>query len=158
MLQVADGALGIIDEKLIRMKELAEQATTGTYNSTQRLMIDSEFKSMVSEIDPIARATDFNGIKLLDGSLNDAHNGSGFNSADTMKIHFGLGNESAEDYYYVSIADCSTKGLGLRENLRHEVAGELRHEDVISWPPFTDLNDDAFMGGLQGSDAWTGAF
>ncbi len=41
MIQVADGALGVIDEKLIRMKELAEQAATGTYNSTQRLMIDS---------------------------------------------------------------------------------------------------------------------
>ncbi len=35
MIQVADGALGVIDEKLIRMKELAEQAATGTYNSTQ---------------------------------------------------------------------------------------------------------------------------
>ncbi len=36
MIQVADAALAIIDEKLIRMKELAEQAATGTYNSTQR--------------------------------------------------------------------------------------------------------------------------
>ena len=67
MLQVADGALGIIDEKLIRMKELAEQAATGTYNSTQRLMIDSEFQAMASEIQRIAIATDFNGIKLIDG-------------------------------------------------------------------------------------------
>ncbi len=50
------------------MKELAEQAATGTYNSTQRLMIDSEFQAMASEIERIARATDFNGIKLLDGS------------------------------------------------------------------------------------------
>ncbi len=33
LLQTADGALGVIDEKLIRMKELAEQAATGTYNS-----------------------------------------------------------------------------------------------------------------------------
>lgn len=68
MLQVADGALAIIDEKLIRMKELAEQAATGTYDSTQRLMIDSEFQAMASEIQRIAVATDFNGIKLLNGS------------------------------------------------------------------------------------------
>ena len=40
LIQTADGALGVIDEKLIRMKELAEQASTGTYDSTQRLMID----------------------------------------------------------------------------------------------------------------------
>ncbi|MCK9241495.1 MAG: flagellin, partial [Desulfocurvus sp.] len=42
LIQTADGALGVIDEKLIRMKELAEQAATGTYNSDQRLIIDSE--------------------------------------------------------------------------------------------------------------------
>lgn len=115
MLQVADGALSIIDEKLIRMKELAEQAATGTYDSTQRLMISSEFQAMAEEIDRIANATDFNGIKLLDGSLSGAHNGAGPNSSGAMKVHFGTANDSAEDYYYVEIGDCSTKGLGLRE-------------------------------------------
>lgn len=68
MIQVVDGALGIIDEKLIRMKELAVQAATGTYDSTQRLMIDSEFQAMASEIQRIATATDFNGIKLLEAN------------------------------------------------------------------------------------------
>ena len=80
MIQTADGALAVIDEKLIRMKELAEQAATGTYNSTQRLIIHSEFVAMAEEIDRIANATDFNGIKLLDGSLNGAHDGSGLNA------------------------------------------------------------------------------
>ena len=68
MIQTMDGALGIIEEKLIRMKELAEQAATGTYDSVQRLMIDSEFQAMGSEITRIALATDFNGIKLLAGA------------------------------------------------------------------------------------------
>lgn len=114
MIQVADGALGIIDEKLIRMKELAEQAATGTYNSDQRLMIDSEFQAMGNEIDRIARATDFNGLHLLDGSLSGAHDGSGLDASGRMKIHFGTANDSAEDYYYVEIGKCTTKGLGLR--------------------------------------------
>lgn len=70
MIQTFDGALGVIDEKLIRMKELAEQAATGTYDSTQRLMIDSEFQAMGAEINRIARATDFNGIKLIDGEFD----------------------------------------------------------------------------------------
>lgn len=69
MIQVADGALQVIDEKLIRMKELATQAATGTYNSSQRIIIDSEFQAMKSEIDRIANATEFNGIKLLQGDL-----------------------------------------------------------------------------------------
>ena len=38
LIQTADGALQVIDEKLIRMKELAEQAATGTYTSDQRLI------------------------------------------------------------------------------------------------------------------------
>lgn len=114
LLQVADGALGIIDEKLIRMKELAEQAATGTYDSTQRMMINSEYVAMASEIDRIANATDFNGLKLLDGSLAGAHDGSGLVASGKMKIHFGTANDSAEDYYYIGIDDCSTIGLGLR--------------------------------------------
>ncbi|GAB6037749.1 hypothetical protein JCM15519_23080 [Fundidesulfovibrio butyratiphilus] len=69
MIQVADGALQVVDEKLIRMKELATQAATGTYSSDQRLIIDSEFQAMALEIERIAKATDFNGIKLLQGAV-----------------------------------------------------------------------------------------
>lgn len=116
MIQTADGALSVIDEKLIRMTELAEQAATGTYDSTQRLIIDSEFQAMAQEIDRIANATDFNGIKLLDGSMNGEHDGSGLTSTGKLKVHFGTGNDSAEDYYYVGIGNCTLAGLGLRDN------------------------------------------
>ncbi len=70
LVQTADGAMDIIDAQLIRMKELSEQAATGTYNSVQRLMIDSEYQQLADEITRIADSTDFNGIKLLDGSLD----------------------------------------------------------------------------------------
>ena len=73
MIQTADGALQIIDEKLVRMKELAEQAATGTYSSDQRIIINSEFQAMALEIERISKSTDFNGIKLLDGSLAGTH-------------------------------------------------------------------------------------
>ena len=115
LIQTADGALGIIDEKLIRMKELAEQAATGTYNSDQRLMIDSEFQAMAAEIQRIATATDFNGVKLLDGSLTGKHDGSGLQSTGELKVHFGTANDAAEDYYYLNIGDATLKGLGLTE-------------------------------------------
>jgi len=103
LIQTADGALQVIDEKLIRMKELAMQASTGTYNSDQRLIIDSEYQAMSSEINRIAMATDFNGIYLLNGNLSGnsaTHNGSGVSSTGPLKIHFGTGNDSSEDYYY----------------------------------------------------------
>ncbi len=103
LIQTADGALSVIDEKLIRMKELAEQAATGTYTDAQREIMNSEFIAMASEIDRIANATDFNGIKLLDGT----HSGTG------LKIHFGTGNSSAEDYYYIKIGKATSSALGL---------------------------------------------
>ncbi|KIX11839.1 hypothetical protein X474_22445, partial [Dethiosulfatarculus sandiegensis] len=95
MIQTAEGAMNVIDEKLVRMKELAEQAATGTYTTAQREIMDSEYQAMAAEIDRIANATDFNGVKLLDGTLNNFHEGSG------MKVHFGTGNSSAEDYYFI---------------------------------------------------------
>lgn len=111
MIQTADGALQVVDEKLIRMKELAEQAATGTYTSDQRIIINSEYQAMALEIQRISDSTDFNGIHLLNGNLSGTYNGSGLNSIGKAKIHFGTGNSSAEDYYYVSIGSSTIKSL-----------------------------------------------
>ncbi len=125
MIQTADGALQVIDEKLIRMKELAQQAATGTYNSDQRLIIDSEYQAMASEITRIANATKFNGIYLLNGNLSvssansnpanwiNDHNGSGLQPGGPLKVHFGTGNDSREDYYFISIGNSTASALGV---------------------------------------------
>ncbi|QGY39927.1 flagellin [Pseudodesulfovibrio cashew] len=113
LVQTADGALGVIDEKLIRMKELAMQAATGTYNSDQRLIIDSEYQAMASEITRIAQSTDFNGIHLLNGNLSGAHNGTGLQASGRLKVHFGTGNDCAEDYYYIQINTATASALGV---------------------------------------------
>ena len=114
LIQTADGALGVIDEKLIRMKELATQASTGTYNSDQRVLIDSEYQAMASEITRIANATDFNGIYLLNGNLSsDTHDGTGLQSTGKLKVHFGSGNDCAEDYYYIKIGSVTASSLGV---------------------------------------------
>ncbi|WP_460033322.1 flagellin N-terminal helical domain-containing protein [Megalodesulfovibrio paquesii] len=114
LIQTADGALGVIDEKLIRMKELAEQAATGTYTSEQRLIIDSEYQAMASEITRIANATDFNGIYLLNGNLSsDTHTGNVMTPTGKLKVHFGTANDSAEDYYYIKIDSATASSLGV---------------------------------------------
>ena len=124
LIQTADGALGIIDEKLTRMKELAEQAATGTYDSTQRLMIESEYQAMASEITRIANATDFNGIHLLDGNLSsDTHTGSTMSSTGKLKVHFGTANDSAEDYYYIQIGTSTASALGVGNQAATTSAG-----------------------------------
>ncbi|WP_319581855.1 flagellin [uncultured Pseudodesulfovibrio sp.] len=115
MIETADGALSVIDEKLIRMKELAEQAATGTYTDAQRLIIDSEYQAMASEITRIASATDFNGIYLLNGNL----------SGDGVTIHFGTGNDSAEDKYAVTIGSCTASSLGVGQAAGTTTAGAV---------------------------------
>ena len=132
MIQTADGALGIIDEKLTRMKELAEQAATGTYDSTQRLMIESEYQAMASEITRIATATDFNGIHLLNGTLSSStHDGSGMTSTGKLKIHFGTGNDSSEDYYYITIGCSTASALGVG-NQALDANGVMRDGGTVS--------------------------
>uniref|UniRef100_A0A7C3YZF0 Flagellin n=1 Tax=Desulfobacca acetoxidans TaxID=60893 RepID=A0A7C3YZF0_9BACT len=121
LIQTADGALSVIDEKLTRMKELAEQAATGTYTVAQRLIMDSEYQAMASEISRIAMATDFNGVKLLDGSLSGTAADGSF--GNQMKIHFGTGNSSAEDYYYIRIGNATAAALGLGNSIDASHAG-----------------------------------
>ncbi len=77
MLQTMEGAMAVIDQNLIRMKELAEQAATGSYSSAQRDIMNAEFAEMASEIDRIAAATAFNDITMLNSSTGD------------VKIHVG---------------------------------------------------------------------
>ncbi len=163
MIQVADGALAVIDEKLIRMKELAEQAATGTYNSTQRLIINSEFQAMASEIQRIAVSTDFNGVKLLDGSLAGPHDGSGLTPTGELKVHFGAGNNSAEDYYYINIGDATLAGLGLggsdgaaTVNWWEEAVIDYTNKTIILDVPYraagTYDKSPAAVSGLKGID------
>ncbi len=142
LIQTADGALGIIDEKLIRMKELAEQASTGTYDSTQRLMIESEYQAMASEITRIANATDFNGVHLLNGNLSGSvHNGSGLTSTGKMKIHFGSGNDSAEDYYYIQIGTSTASALGLGNSANATSAGYTISTQSNAQAALTGINN-----------------
>ncbi len=81
LVQTAEGALTEVHSMLNRMVELADQSANGTYdNATDRANLQKEIKSLTDEIDRISEGTNFNGINLLDGSLN---NGT------TAKLTFG---------------------------------------------------------------------
>lgn len=151
MIQTADGALQVIDEKLIRMKELAEQAATGTYTSDQRLIIDSEYQAMASEITRIANATDFNGIQLLNGNLSSgtagaanwagSHVGSGLSASGPLKVHFGTANDSAEDYYYIAINNSTASALGVGNQAATDSAGYTVSTQSAAQNALTGLNE-----------------
>jgi flagellin len=69
MINTAEGALSEQASILIRMRELAAQAATGTVGSTERTTINREFSALRDEIDRISAVSEFNGQKLVDGSL-----------------------------------------------------------------------------------------
>jgi flagellin len=95
MLQTFEGALAAVDDALIRMKELAEQAATGSYSEQQRRIMNAEFQEMAQEITRIATKTEFNSVTMLDNS-----------AANT--IHFGEGSTIG-----VAGVDLRTAALGL---------------------------------------------
>ncbi|MCD4827895.1 MAG: flagellin [Candidatus Cloacimonetes bacterium] len=115
LLQTAEASLDEIDEQLQSMKELAEQAATGTYTDAQRLIMHSEFQLMAAEIDRLAATTSYNGIKLLDGSLSSSavwSSAGGWTEPNGgLRVQVDNGNVRAEDYYYITIADVSTTAL-----------------------------------------------
>ena len=83
LLNVVDGALNEEVSIVIRMRELATQAATGTIGTTERQTTNLEFSAMRSELNRIANTTEFNGIKVLDGSLSSA-------ASNHTTIQFGL--------------------------------------------------------------------
>jgi len=85
LINITEGALNEQASILIRLRELAAQASTGTVGSTERQTIQLEFSALRNEIDRISNVTEFNGQKLVDGSL-----ASGVASANQIMIQVGL--------------------------------------------------------------------
>jgi flagellin len=70
LVQTAEGALDEVSNILVRLRELAVQASNGTISNDDKETLDTEFQSLVGEIDRISQVTSFNGVALLDGSTS----------------------------------------------------------------------------------------
>ncbi len=89
MAQTAEGALGEVTSMLQRMKELATQSATGTLGSSERAALQSEVKQLTSQINDIAKTTNFNGLNLLDGSVKNLKLQTGTAATDTVSVTMG---------------------------------------------------------------------
>lgn len=69
LVQVADGALGNVGDMLQRVRDLAVQASNGTLTDAQRSNLNSEVQQVLTEINATGDQTEFNGIKILSGSV-----------------------------------------------------------------------------------------
>lgn len=100
LVQTAEGALTEVHSMLNRMVELADQSANGTYAKEDRDNLQAEIKALTSEIDRIAQSTNFNGTKLLDGSMS------------SMQLQIGDTSDTFNQLTF-AVASMNTTGLGL---------------------------------------------
>ncbi len=84
--QTAEGALGKVGDMLQRMRELAVQASNATNSDSDRKALQAEVSQLAAEIDRVAKQTNFNGQKILDGSFAGAVFQVGANSGDNVTL------------------------------------------------------------------------
>lgn len=120
VIQTAEGAMGEINGLLTRMRELAVQASNGaTMSATDRGYIDQEFQLLESEINRIVNVTEFNGQKLIDGTISSG-------------VDFQVGmNNTANDRIALSVADSDSTALGINDDLLTSQTGAQAAIDAL---------------------------
>ena len=107
LVQVADGAIGSVTDMLQRVRDLAVQAANGTLTDTQRGNLDKEVQNILLEINRVGSDTEFNGVKILAGSVATAA------SAITLQIGANGGQNIAFTIGTISVSDLGISGLAV---------------------------------------------
>ena len=128
LVQTAEGALTEVHDMLNRMYELAEQSANGTFeDGTDRKQLQKEVDQLKSEINRIADSANFNGIKLLDGSMS-ANATTKLTSAATQSkagvdlnivadsVYDAAGNRTELDFSLSVTTKASSAGVSVNEN------------------------------------------
>jgi flagellin len=113
LLQTAEGALNETTNMLQRMRELAVQSASGTYSTTQRSYLATEFLALGSQIEKIASETTWNGFTVLTGTTGGTTTGtysfqSGQTSGQTIDVAIGAMTLSALGITATNAAGVST--------------------------------------------------
>lgn len=153
LIQTGEGALQESHSILQRMRELAVQSSNGIYdNETDRANLDKEITALKSELDRISTATDFNGIKLLDGS-QAAGAVKGVTVGD---LTAGTDVAAKND---VSIKetkfDGTPTGIKIGSELIQEVGADTNKIEAVQTNPTNGANITASMAGTITSSMGT---
>lgn len=113
--QTAEGSLNEVSNILIRMRELATAAANGTVSDSDKATLNSEFTDLINEVDRIAQSSDFNNVKLLDGSTTSItfQVGAGVTANDTIAVSLSssLGSDLGITSLDISSAGSSTTAI-----------------------------------------------
>lgn len=84
--QTAEGALGTVSDALQRIRELSIQAANDSNSPSDRQALNNEVQQLIAEVGRVANSTEFNGQKVLDGSLEDLFFQVGANQGQTIAV------------------------------------------------------------------------
>ncbi len=140
LIQTAEGSLNETSSILVRMRELATQSATGTVGSTERGYIQSEMNKLSSEIDRIAGSTEFNGQKLLNGTLSG---GVGSLKVNTMTFQIGARNVTNNDTIDLNIKNANSETIFGAGGGATGLKGEVNVSDQTSAQKALDTLDTA---------------
>ena len=114
LIQTAEGSLNEVNATLIRMRELAVQASSSTFSDTDRSSLQAEFGQLVSEIDRISQSTTFNDQVLLTGFGNSvADDSTAVAQSDTTGVtNVAISGAPASTFSFVDSADDGEITLG----------------------------------------------
>jgi flagellin len=114
MLQTAEGAMIEQANMLQRMRELAVQSANGTLNeTTQRTYLNTEFNSLISQVNSISKDTTWNSQNILKG---DAATSTDTAPGDDLQLQFQIGADAANTLT-IKIKDVGAVALGLSTDL-----------------------------------------
>ena len=86
MLTTLEDTYSLVSSHLQRVRDLTEQAANGTYGSDSLKAIQSEITARLDEVDRIAANCEFNGLKMMDGSMKDINLQVGLYSSPDSQI------------------------------------------------------------------------
>ena len=168
LVQTAEGALTEVHDMLNRMVELATQSANGTYdNETDRANLQKEVDQLKAEIDRIADSANFNGIKLLDGSLageSEVSNLAMDESTAVKGIYTTANTAATSDLsdlttddigktldYTVTWKDANGKEQTTTVSLTYQGDGTGIDNTTASANYFTDANGNKYMLSTNGT-------
>ena len=161
LIQTAEGGLNETHSILQRMRELAVQSANGTYqDDTNREAIQLEVDALKSEIDRIASSTEYNGMKLLDGSLGGSSAVTEFGAKYGVVAAEGNGLDGAiltSNFGGVSVTVADKASGKGGENAVWDATGKTLTLNLVAGETYSQKQIDDIVANATQTKAATGA-
>ncbi len=152
--QTAEGALGAATNLLQRIRELSIQSANSTNSASDRASLQAEVNQLKQELDRVANQTEFNGLKLLDGTFTAQSFQVGANANQTISVSLeGSSTNDLQDNQISALNSTINKGTGSTTvATATPVANTIAVQTLTISGPLGAINDLAVPAGASAFD------